>query len=95
MSLDEFPAFRCEAPLDWSFRRFNEDEAAIADHLARHGGEPVTVPYRCNRAVIFDSDLFHATDRFTFRDRYEDRRLNVTMLFGDRAEGHSRGAGTR
>ncbi|MCC7273989.1 MAG: tetratricopeptide repeat protein [Alphaproteobacteria bacterium] len=78
---------RCEAPLDWSFRRFNEDEAAIADHLARHGAGTVTVPYRCNRAVIFHSDLFHATDRFVFRDRYEDRRLNVTMLYGDRADG--------
>lgn len=86
---------RCEAPLDWSFRRFNEDEAAIAEHLARHGGEPVVVPYRCNRAVIFDSDLFHATDRFTFRDRYEDRRLNVTMLFGDRADGRQGGEGPR
>lgn len=84
---------RCEAPLDWSFRRFNEDEAAITEHLARHGGEPVVVPYRCNRAVIFDSDLFHATDRFTFRDRYQDRRLNVTMLFGDRAEGREARAG--
>ncbi|MGE0719545.1 MAG: tetratricopeptide repeat protein [Alphaproteobacteria bacterium] len=77
---------RCEAPLDWSFRRFNEDEAAIADYVARHGAGSLTIPYRCNRAIIFHSDLFHATDRFRFRDRYEDRRLNVTLLYGDRAD---------
>lgn len=77
---------RCEAPLDWSFRSFNEDETAIADYIRTHSHGTMTVPYRFNRAIIFHSDLFHATDRFRFRDRYEDRRLNVTMLFGDRAE---------
>lgn len=86
---------RCEAPLDWSFQRFNEDEGAIDAYLARHSAGSMTVPYRCNRAIIFHSDLFHATDRFTFRDRYEDRRLNVTMLFGDRADGESPKAGRR
>jgi len=75
---------RVEAPGDWDFRTYNEDEEAIGRHLAAAGAEAVTVPYRANRAVIFHSDLFHATDRFRFRDRYPDRRVNITFLYGDR-----------
>jgi Tfp pilus assembly protein PilF len=72
------------APLDWDFRKYNKDERGIADFLARSGAKSVTVPYRANRAVIFDSDLFHATDRIAFREGYRNRRINVTLLYGDR-----------
>ncbi len=44
----------------------------------------MTVPYRRNRGVIFDSDLFHSTADVDFRPGYENRRINVTMLFGYR-----------
>ena len=44
----------------------------------------VRVPYRANRAVIFDSDLFHETDRIAFKEGYLNRRINITMLFGRR-----------
>ena len=37
-----------------------------------------------NRAVIFNSNLFHETDKIDFKDGYENRRINVTMLFGKR-----------
>jgi hypothetical protein len=46
----------------------------------------VTIPYRANRAVIFDSDLFHETDRIEFRDGYKNRRINITMLYGRRGD---------
>jgi len=45
----------------------------------------VTIPYRCNRAVVFDSDLFHETDAIRFKEGYLNRRINVTFLYGDRA----------
>jgi hypothetical protein len=44
----------------------------------------VTVPHRENRVVIFNSTLFHETDRVEFREGYENRRINVTLLFGKR-----------
>ena len=44
------------------------------------------VPYRCNRAVIFDSSLIHESGGVRFRSGYENRRMNVTLLFGERAE---------
>ena len=40
------------------------------------------MPYRSNRAVIFDSDLFHETDKISFQDGYCNRRINITLLYG-------------
>jgi len=42
----------------------------------------VTVPYRCNRAAIFNGMIAHSTDAFRFKDGYEHRRINVTLLYG-------------
>ena len=50
----------------------------------RAGAKSVTVPYRANRAVIFNSDLFHETDKLAFKEGYLNRRINITMLFGRR-----------
>ncbi len=72
------------APLDWNFAKFNGDTKAMRDFLTGAGARPVTVPYRANRAVIFDSDLFHETDTIRFQEGYLNRRINVTMLFGRR-----------
>jgi hypothetical protein len=72
------------APMDWNFAKFNSDSPAIYDFLNKAGAKSITVPYRCNRAVIFDSDLFHETDKIRFKEGYLNRRINVTMLFGRR-----------
>ena len=42
------------APLDWEYSRYNGDLAATRDFLKRTNAKPVTIPYLCNRAVIFD-----------------------------------------
>jgi tetratricopeptide (TPR) repeat protein len=72
------------APLDWDFAKYNAAEQDILSFLAREKAKPVTIPYRANRAVIFDSDLFHETDVIRFKPGYENRRINVTLLFGRR-----------
>ena len=72
------------APLDWSFAKFNADEKAAYAFLEESGARPITIPYRANRAVIFDSNLFHKTDVIRFDDGYENRRINITMLYGRR-----------
>ncbi|MGH8766326.1 MAG: tetratricopeptide repeat protein [Burkholderiales bacterium] len=73
------------APRDWDFAKFNNDSKAILDFLNSVGSLPLRVPYRANRAVIFDSDLFHATDQPRFRDGYLNRRINITLLYGLRS----------
>jgi tetratricopeptide (TPR) repeat protein len=76
--------YRHTAPPDWEFERFNRDPAAILRFLEQAGGEPIRIPHRANRAVIFDSDLFHATDALRFREGYRNRRINITLLYGQR-----------
>jgi Flp pilus assembly protein TadD len=79
------------APLDWAFAKYqNNDSRDIRAFLETQRATSIRVPYRANRAVIFDSDLFHETDRFTFREGYLNRRINITMLYGSR---HDAGEG--
>ena len=75
------------APLEWDFAKYNSDEKAAYDFLDRSGARPIKIPYRANRAVIFDSNLFHKTDEITFAEGYENRRINITMLYGRRQRG--------
>jgi hypothetical protein len=75
------------APLDWDFDQYNGDVELPRRFLKEAGATSVTVPYRANRAVIFDSDLFHETDTIRFKDGYENRRINVTLLYGRREKG--------
>jgi Tfp pilus assembly protein PilF len=70
------------APLDWDFSDYNMNESAARAYLESAGAKPIEVPYRANRAVIFDSDLFHETDRIQFQEGYENRRINITLLYG-------------
>jgi tetratricopeptide (TPR) repeat protein len=72
------------APLEWDFADYNGNQGIVRDFLTREGAKPVTIPYRANRAVIFDSALFHKTDDIAFAEGYLNRRINVTMLYGRR-----------
>ena len=76
--------YRKEAPLDWHFDKFNNDAAAMRAHLGNDIDNPIRVPHRSNRIVIFNSNLFHRTDDIAFRDDFGGRRYNVTLLYGKR-----------
>ena len=43
-------------------------------------GEVVTIPYQCNRAVIFVSDQYHESLPFRFAPGYDNRRVNLTLV---------------
>ena len=73
-----------DAPKDWDFRMYNNDASMILGYLESIGSKPARYPYRANRALIFDSDLFHATDHPRFREGYLNRRINITLLYGNR-----------
>jgi tetratricopeptide (TPR) repeat protein len=83
-----------EAPADWGPDEYNTYDAAqqrrIREFLEESGARTTVVPYRQNRCVVFNSDLFHRTDDIHFRDGYEDRRINITMLYGTRGADRTR-----
>ena len=80
-----------EAPDGWDFKEYNNEknEGKIREFLERHHADALTVPHRQNRAIIFNSNLFHETDKLSFKDTYENRRINVTLLYGSRQKASS------
>ncbi len=75
-----------EAPPGWEFETYNKDWRAIRAFLRESSATATKIPYRGNRAIIFNSDLFHATQPLAFDDGYQNRRINVTFLYGRREE---------
>jgi hypothetical protein len=76
--------FTTKPPPDWDFLQYNTDTAKVVKEILEPTGfANVTIPYRENRAVIFDSALFHHTDEFHFREGYKNHRINLTILYGD------------
>jgi len=73
-----------EAPLEWDFDKYNKDQEALRSFIA--DSEGLAIPHRQNRAVMFNSNLVHRTDSFQFKEGYENRRINITMLFGQRGQ---------
>ena len=73
-----------EAPLDWDFSSYNSDEQKIRAEIKTSGQKKTVIPHNENRVVIFNSSLFHETDKLEFKAGYENRRINVTILFGRR-----------
>jgi len=70
------------APSHWGFKDYNQNSQKMREYLDAQAAQPIKVPYRGNRAIIFNSSLFHETDRIDFKDGYENRRINVTLLYG-------------
>ena len=73
------------APVGEEMRRYNGDEALARDLLERAGAQMARVPHRANRAIIFKSDFFHKTSDCRFREGYLNKRINISLLFGDRS----------
>lgn len=76
--------WRKAAPADWDFRTYNTASAEfIHDFLGEDRDDFIRIAHRENRAALFDSRLIHETDRARFAPGFENRRINITMLFGD------------
>jgi tetratricopeptide (TPR) repeat protein len=73
---------RVPPPADRPVTGYDADKPEAAAFMARHADDTLIVPYRENRAVLFESRLFHRSDAPHFAAGYENRRINVTLLFG-------------
>ena len=74
--------YAARAPERWSVERFAPREEDIRAHLTSVGAKAIKVAYRANRAVLFDSSLLHESDAFKFAEGFENRRINVTFVYG-------------
>lgn len=71
------------APRDWSHDEYNTNGVRMRQFLHDSGAKSHGFPYRQNRVVLFDSDFFHETQQLTFKSGYENRRTNMTLLYGE------------
>jgi tetratricopeptide (TPR) repeat protein len=73
---------RVPPPAGWELHDYDADKGPIAAFLELHAADSLAVPYRENRAALFQSRLFHRSDSPEFAPGYENRRINLTLLFG-------------
>jgi tetratricopeptide (TPR) repeat protein len=73
---------RVPPPAGWELTGYDSDRERVVTFLEQNRDDCLAVPYRENRAVLFRSRLFHASDAPKFTSGYENHRINVTMLFG-------------
>ena len=61
----------------------NDAESPLAGLVKKSDYANVTVPYRQNRVVVFDSARVHSTQTLAFKKAgLRSRRINITFLFG-------------
>ena len=74
------------APDHWTFTDYNtfNDKKKIYQFLEENNANCINIPYKFNRAVLFNSAYFHETDEIDFKNEYVGRRINNTYLFGSR-----------
>ena len=70
------------SPPDWHFQDYNTNEEKIRSYLQDQKASFIRVPFKENRVLIFNSTLFHETDQMKFKEGYENRRTNMTLLYG-------------
>ena len=68
-------------PPDWSFHDFNKKTDKIENYLRGSGAKKRNVEYKCNRAMVFNSALFHETNGVSMKKGYWNRRINLTYLY--------------
>jgi Flp pilus assembly protein TadD len=73
---------RTPPPADWRIKDYDDDREPIVLFLEQSHENNLVVPYRQNRAVIFQSRLFHHSDRPEFSVGHENHRINLTLLYG-------------
>ena len=81
-----------KAPYDMSFESYNTEPNKVRAWL-KNAPNTVrrVVTYKANRMVMFDSQLFHETDKIRFKKGYRNRRINLTFLYGYNLRGQQNG----
>lgn len=74
-------------PDEWFTAPQARMDAIERDLLGEPDARSSTIPYRCNRAMLFNANVLHKSDRMHFEEGLANRRVSITMLFGRPGEG--------
>jgi hypothetical protein len=72
-----------EADNSRDFHEYNAEPEAI-NKMIGESAVRRRASYKGNRAVIFRSSIFHASEDIAFRDGFVNHRVNLTLGFGYR-----------
>ena len=61
--------------------QFGEEQ--LSTILREFKTQSISIPYKRNRFVLFDSNRVHETSAMHFKSGHKNRRINLTWLFGD------------
>jgi hypothetical protein len=73
--------FTINEPLDWDFHAFNGRPELIAPFLQMQNAHRISIPYRQNRAIILNPELFRGISELKFHRGQANNRINITMLY--------------
>jgi hypothetical protein len=76
-----------KVPRDFLGEMTEERQERFRRVLDEPDARSFTVPYGCNRAVLFHSNVLHGTDAIDFKPGYENNRINMTFLYGKAPKG--------
>jgi hypothetical protein len=72
-------------PQDWEYGRYNsqspESRKRVDAFLNDNAPSRVSIEYKFNRVVVFDSMFFHQSNPVSSKPGYENRRINYTLLY--------------
>ncbi len=76
-----------EAPRDWDFPTYNRGSDKIQKLLSDRKARAIHILYSVHPWLSSSTPTFHhTTPSLQFRSGYENRRVNVTVLFGERKD---------
>jgi hypothetical protein len=73
--------FKVEKPVDWVHKQYNASTELCERFVQINNAEKISIDYKFNRAVIFNSAFFHCSQPVRAQDGYENRRINYTFLY--------------
>jgi len=77
--------YGCRAPDDWQFEMYNASPDRVRAYLESSNAASRRIEYKANRAIVFDSRLFHKTDPVEFSPEFDGRRINMTFMIDKRS----------
>jgi hypothetical protein len=75
--------FTINQPLEWDIRSFNGRPELIAPFLQMQNAHRISIPYRQNRAITLNPELFCGISELKFHRGHENNRINITMLYDE------------
>jgi hypothetical protein len=74
--------YSVKVPSNWTREQYNKNPDVLRDLIYEKPHVIYRVPYKYNRAIIFNASMPHETDSVLMHSGTQNRRVSYTMLYG-------------